>query len=557
MLKKMIILIGVVVLSMLSLNSKDVNAFTGTPDDFSLSERIPSQEILPKAMAPEGYGEVTVDEAYDLLQSGNSLFLDVRRPEEYEIAHIEGAVNLPLNMIEDLVHNLDKSKPIIVYCKTGRRAAEAAGILAGYGFEVYNILGSIFEWGQRYDTTPHQYSGEIRPITMWWKKDQVYPLKMGFYSHTTGAEGEIDMPYIGGEQPSSCPFDSFAMSFASFVALKVQVVAEDLNIELENVMIEVTEGLTLKDGMVGLPLYVTYEIESDGCADLIIEELRERIDFEKMLKVPPVWSSEKLGGIMSARAILTGDNRVTTVAGGGAVEYYAFDTQGIIDPRDALMASAMACVSILNVMFCPLFGVDIVDYKTEYTAFWETLDGVTWWDTLKNKMYATIGKGQTEMYNDVLHFSSKLCPVGNSFGFISNPASQACGAGENEITEVHNPVVPGLTDARLLKAVHSMAYGLRKSLPSLLVLLSDLPSSIPNLVGDLLWEDIGDLREVLGSAMPPMERMQYRDIIGNLSQALMIMGGNKLERDGGTWGRRNWEQRDVFHNLKLIHPIKK
>ena len=537
MLKKIIILTGVVVLSMLSLNIKDVKAFRGTPDDFSLSERMPSQEILPKVMGPEGYGEVTVDEAYDLLQSGTCLFVDVRRPDEYKIAHIEGAVNLPLNMIEDLVHNLDKSKPIIVYCGIGRRAAEAAGILAGYGFEVYSILGAIFEWGQRYDTTPHQYSGEIRPMTVWWKKDQVYPLKMGFYSHTTGAKGEIDMPYLGGEQPSYCPGDALAMSFASFVALKVQMVAEDLDIELEKVVIEVTEGPTFKNGMVGLPLYVTYEIESDGCADLIIEELRERIDFEKMFKVPPVWSSEKQGGILGARAILTGDNMATTIAGGGVVEHYSFDTMGIIDPRDALMASVMACFGMMNVMIGPLFGVDIADYKADYTAFWETLDGVTWWNSLTNKIYTTIGKGQTEMYNDVMHFNSKLCPVGNNFGFASNPASQVCGAGANEITEVHNPVVPGLTDARFLEAVHSMAYGLFNSLPSLLVMFSDMPSSIPNLVGDLLWEDIGDFGGVLGSAMPPIERMRYRDIIRNLSPVLMIMGGNKLEREGGNWGR--------------------
>jgi len=523
MVKKKIILAGVLVLCLLAL---------------------PLQETLPKVMAAEGYGEVTVDEAYDMLQSGKYLLLDVRESKEYELAHIEGAINLPLNMIKDLVHNQDKSKPIIVYCKVGGRAAKAAGILAGYGFEVYNILGAILEWGQKYDTIPHQYSGVIRPVTVWWKKDLVYPLKMGFYSHKTGAEGEIDMPYLGGEQPSYCPGDALGMSFASFVALKVQMVAEDLGIELGNVLIEVTEGLTLKDGRMGLPLYVTYEIESDGCADLIIEELRERNDFEKMFKIPPVWSSEKQGGILGSKAVLTGDNMVTTIAGGGAVVHYAFDTPGIIDPRDALMASVMTCFGMMSVMLGPLFGVDVADYEADYTALWETLDGVTWWDTITNKIYATIGNGQTERFNEVMHFYSQLCPVGNNFGFPYNPASQACGVGENEITEVDNPVVPELTDAILLKAVPSMVHGLLNSLPSLLVVFSEIPGSIPNLFGDLLLADIGEFIEVLGSA-PPIGLLRPLHLISNLAPMLMVIGGNKLER-GGTFG---------FEDLPAIdHP---
>ena len=506
---KRVILTGVLVLTMLA---------------------VPFQEILPRVMAAGGQADVTVDEAYDMLQSGKYLFLDVRSPEEYRLAHIEGAINMPVDKIEDQVHKLDKSKPILVYCKTGITAAFAADILAGYGFEVHNILGAIFEWGQKYKTTPHQYGGEARTVTMTWLKDQVYPLKMSFYSHETGAEGVIDMPYLGGEQPSYCPGDAMVMGFAPFVALKVQEIAEDLGIELGNVVIEATEGLKFRDGRPGLPMYVTYEIEteSEGSADLIIEELRERIDFEKTFIAPPVWRSEKLGGILGVRAVLTGDNRATTIAGGGAVEHYAFDTPGIIDPRDAILAAGMACFSMMNVMLGPLFGVSVSDYKVDYTAYWETLDGVTWWNSIASKVYSTVGEGQTEMYNVVMHFNSLACPVGSSMGFPYNPASGGCGTGANEITEVANPVVPGLTDVGCMDATSSMVTGLCNSLPSLLVMFSEIPSSIPNLFGDLAWADITELcGAVCPVIMEPAGPACIMGCIGNLPAVLMILGGNK------------------------------
>lgn len=69
--------------------------------------------------------------------------LDVRTVDEYKEEHIEGAINLPL----DIIHNIDISKDnkIIVYCRSGRRSNLAAIELIGLGYEVYD-MGGIEDW---------------------------------------------------------------------------------------------------------------------------------------------------------------------------------------------------------------------------------------------------------------------------------------------------------------------------------------------------------------------------------------------------------------------------
>lgn len=75
--------------------------------------------------------------------------LDVRTPEEFSISHIEGAVNI--NIYSDdfiaAINQLDKSKPVYVYCKSGGRSSEAAKTLKTEGFEdVFNLEGGLLKW---------------------------------------------------------------------------------------------------------------------------------------------------------------------------------------------------------------------------------------------------------------------------------------------------------------------------------------------------------------------------------------------------------------------------
>ncbi|MDH4183732.1 MAG: rhodanese-like domain-containing protein [Nitrospinota bacterium] len=75
------------------------------------------------------------------------IILDVRQPEENQRERIPGSTLIPLGEIPHRIKELDKSRPIFVYCRSGNRSAAAGGMLLGAGFkEVYNVDGGMFSW---------------------------------------------------------------------------------------------------------------------------------------------------------------------------------------------------------------------------------------------------------------------------------------------------------------------------------------------------------------------------------------------------------------------------
>lgn len=72
------------------------------------------------------------------------LIIDVREPYEFEDGHVEGAINIPpqelLAGAPDL-DQIDRSTPIIVYCRTGARSNTSKHILTNMGFA--NITNGV------------------------------------------------------------------------------------------------------------------------------------------------------------------------------------------------------------------------------------------------------------------------------------------------------------------------------------------------------------------------------------------------------------------------------
>ena len=93
---------------------------------------------------------ITADEARQFMSSGESeryQLLDVRQPKEYEQAHIPGAVLIPLAELADRHLEIDRDKPLIVYCRSGVRSKAACQILSLAGVKhVFNMKGGILEW---------------------------------------------------------------------------------------------------------------------------------------------------------------------------------------------------------------------------------------------------------------------------------------------------------------------------------------------------------------------------------------------------------------------------
>jgi len=93
--------------------------------------------------------EITVEEANQMLEEkpAQVILLDVRAEEEYHAEHISGAVLIPLSELENRIDELDKSKDIVVYSKSGIKSREGCEILVQHGFKnVYNMLGGIEAW---------------------------------------------------------------------------------------------------------------------------------------------------------------------------------------------------------------------------------------------------------------------------------------------------------------------------------------------------------------------------------------------------------------------------
>ncbi len=95
------------------------------------------------------YSDANVTQFKQLLQNHDVQLLDVRTPDEFAAGHIRGAVNINIfdhNFISEIEKELDKSRPVAVYCRSGKRSADAATKLAAKGYKVTNLEGGIIAW---------------------------------------------------------------------------------------------------------------------------------------------------------------------------------------------------------------------------------------------------------------------------------------------------------------------------------------------------------------------------------------------------------------------------
>lgn len=101
------------------------------------------------AQSGRGYADMDVDDFARYAAGDSVQVLDVRTPAEYADGHIAGAVNIDI-YDKDFMHKaeaaLDKTRPIAVYCRSGKRSADAAARLAKAGYQVTNLKGGILAW---------------------------------------------------------------------------------------------------------------------------------------------------------------------------------------------------------------------------------------------------------------------------------------------------------------------------------------------------------------------------------------------------------------------------
>lgn len=115
-----------------------------TTADLVAEARARIREVAPAALGSE---------------ATNAVLIDVREPAEYETGHLAAAINIPRGVLEfqvdahPAVANVTeptlahRQRPVVVYCRTGGRAALAADSLQRIGFsDVRSLAGGIEAW---------------------------------------------------------------------------------------------------------------------------------------------------------------------------------------------------------------------------------------------------------------------------------------------------------------------------------------------------------------------------------------------------------------------------
>jgi rhodanese-related sulfurtransferase len=96
-----------------------------------------------------GYREIKPQEAVQLINHEGAVAVDVREDKEYGEGHILNALHIPYGLIEKHLAELEpyKTQPVIVYCRSGQRSAQAGVVLRKQGFErVYKLNGGMMAW---------------------------------------------------------------------------------------------------------------------------------------------------------------------------------------------------------------------------------------------------------------------------------------------------------------------------------------------------------------------------------------------------------------------------
>jgi adenylyltransferase/sulfurtransferase len=127
----------------------------------SVTELIDYAGFCGMPMAEASQPECSAADVHAMLERGDEfLLLDVREPDEYAAAHIDGALLLPLGELESRLGEVAewKGARVVAHCHLGGRSARACEILRSHGFaNVENLSGGIEAWSLTVDASVPRY----------------------------------------------------------------------------------------------------------------------------------------------------------------------------------------------------------------------------------------------------------------------------------------------------------------------------------------------------------------------------------------------------------------
>jgi rhodanese-related sulfurtransferase len=90
--------------------------------------------------------DYTPREVFDLLADGTIQLIDVRQRHEHEAGRIAGGRLVELAELSAAADSVDRSRPVVFYCRSGGRSAMATEAFAQAGFDAHNMTGGLLEW---------------------------------------------------------------------------------------------------------------------------------------------------------------------------------------------------------------------------------------------------------------------------------------------------------------------------------------------------------------------------------------------------------------------------
>jgi len=104
--------------------------------------------------------EISATDLKRRIDAGDDIqLIDVRQPEEWAFAKIEGAKLIPLGEILNRVSEIDEARETVLHCKMGMRSARAVEALqrAGFKGDLKNLKGGITAWSNEVDPRVPKY----------------------------------------------------------------------------------------------------------------------------------------------------------------------------------------------------------------------------------------------------------------------------------------------------------------------------------------------------------------------------------------------------------------
>lgn len=94
-----------------------------------------------------GFKEVDAPGLEALKASESVMLIDVRTDAEVSRGMIDAAIHLPLHLLPIKAQDIPQDRPVVFYCQSGGRSAQACAFMASKGFgNIYNLQGGIMGW---------------------------------------------------------------------------------------------------------------------------------------------------------------------------------------------------------------------------------------------------------------------------------------------------------------------------------------------------------------------------------------------------------------------------